>query len=44
MAADPPLMIGAATTLVKVSARAFVQVSKELREWRNGDRGPRTVW
>ncbi len=38
MAADPTLMIGAATGLVAASAHAFVLVSKELREWRKGDR------
>jgi hypothetical protein len=38
MAGDPTLMIGAATALVMALARAFVQVSKELREWRKGDR------
>jgi hypothetical protein len=38
MAADPTLMIGAATALVTASAHAFIQVSKELREWRKGDR------
>jgi hypothetical protein len=32
------LMIGAATALVTASAHAFVQVSKELRDWWNGDR------
>ena len=38
MVADPILMIGAATALVTASAHAFVQVSKELREWRKGSR------
>lgn len=38
MTADPALMIGAATGLVTASAHAFVLVSKELREWRKGDR------
>jgi hypothetical protein len=38
MAADPTLMIGAVTALVTVTAHALVQVSKELREWRKGDR------
>lgn len=40
MAADPSLMIGAAAALVTALAYAFVQVSKELREWRKGDRRP----
>ena len=34
MVADPTLMIGAAAALVTALAHAFVQVSKELREWR----------
>jgi hypothetical protein len=38
MAADPTLMIGVARALVTASAHAFVQVSKELRGWRKGDR------
>ena len=38
MVADPALMIGAVTALVTALAQAFVQVSKELREWRKGDR------
>ena len=38
MAADPTLMIGAATALVTALAHAFVQVSKELREWRKDNR------
>jgi hypothetical protein len=37
MAVDPTLIIGAAA-LVTALAHAFVQVSKELREWRKGDR------
>ena len=38
MTVDPTLMIGTATALVTASAHAFVLVSKELREWRKGDR------
>ena len=38
MAADPPLLIGAATALVTALAHAFIQVSKELRKWRKDDR------
>lgn len=38
MAADPPLLIGAATALVTALTHAFIQVSKELREWRKDDR------
>ena len=38
MTTDPILMIGAVTALVTALAHAFVQVSKELREWRKGDR------
>ena len=38
MTVDPTLLIGAAAALVTALAHAFVQVSKELREWRKGDR------
>jgi hypothetical protein len=38
MTKDPTLMIGAAAALVTALAHAFVQVSKELREWRKDDR------
>jgi hypothetical protein len=38
MTVDPTLLIGAAAALVTASAHAFVQVSKELREWRKDDR------
>jgi hypothetical protein len=38
MAVDPTLMIGAIAALVTALAHAFVQVSKELREWRKDDR------
>ena len=31
-------MIGTATALVTASAHSFALVSKELREWRKGDR------
>jgi hypothetical protein len=38
MTADPTLLIGAAAALVTALAHLFVQVSKELREWRKDDR------
>jgi len=33
-----PTLIGAVAALVMASALAFVQVSKELREWRKKER------
>jgi hypothetical protein len=38
MTVDPTLLIGAAAALVTALAHAFVQVSKELREWRKCER------
>jgi hypothetical protein len=38
MAADLTLLIGATTASITALAHAFVQVSKELREWRKDDR------
>lgn len=37
MTVDPTLLIGAAAALVTALAHAFVQVSRELREWRKYD-------
>lgn len=38
MAVDPTLIIGTTLALVTASAHAFVLMSKDLWEWRKGDR------